>query len=78
MPLNYRVIEVSENPLPSGNIELVETRLYDDGSETVARSLPYQRMFKKCSLCGLRSDKEEFPQSAIGCSRHDCLDTRRR
>jgi len=71
--MNYRVIEVSEHPLKSGNIERVETRLYDDGTETVARSLPYQRMFKTCSICGLASDKEEFPSSAIGCSRRDCL-----
>jgi hypothetical protein len=32
-----------------------------------------QRMTNVCSLCGKTSDKPEFPASAIGCSRSDCL-----
>ena len=68
----YRVIEASERPLPSGNIELVETLLHDDGSESVRRSIPNQRLYRTCSICGRRSDKEEFPASAIDCHRRDC------
>jgi hypothetical protein len=71
--MKYTVIEASENHLPGGAIELVETLLYEDGTEAIRRCLPGQRLYKTCSLCGLKSDKEEFPRSAMGCSRSDCL-----
>lgn len=71
--MDYKVIEASEHVLASGRIELVETLLYADGHEATRRSLPHERMFKTCSICGKRSEKAEFPREAISCSRRDCL-----